>query len=107
MAIDVRVIDEPHVPGARWEHTEAIVVSSTAVSLPQRTYDIHERADIFVETAAIRFRLDGDDPTATAGLTGLVNDIIKLENGFELAGFRVIQRDAADATIRISYGTRI
>ena len=79
---------------------ERVVVGAAAVGLavPQRA----TRARISVETAAIRFRDDGGDPTGGANGVGHAaepGDVITVNP----AQFRAIRRDAADAVIQASY----
>ena len=60
------------------------------------------QANILVETAPIRYWLDGGVPTATEGILLNVGDVCILESAAEIAGFKCIAVDAS-ATLQISY----
>ena len=83
---------------------ESITVGTTVVSLSSKVRG-HNYALITVETAGIRFWLSSTLPTATVGHTLEAGDSLELF-GPELSTVRFIRRDAADATIRVSYGKR-
>ena len=82
---------------------ESITVSTTAVSLTAATVAARSAALITVESAAVRFRLDGTAPTATVGHVLLPDDGLELEGG-ELSKAQFISRDGSTATLRASYG---
>ena len=93
--------------GAVWLHHDPLTVSTTPIPLPEVFRHGHSRVTIEVQTAAIRYSLDGDNPTASTGRQGLVNDLITLENEYEVTQFRAIRRDAADSTLDVTYGTAV
>ena len=93
--------------GVIWDGFETITVSSSAIRLTGTEVTDHDVAVIDVETQALRFRVDGvADPTATVGRIAGVSDIIELTDPAELANFRAIRKDGADATIQVTYGHR-
>ena len=82
---------------------ETVTVTSTAGSLTPPIAAV--KAFLTLETAAIRFWVDGLDlPTATAGHQLEVGDTLELDNADEIRNFRVIRRDAVNATLYVSYG---
>jgi len=81
---------------------EALSVAGTAVAITSTLLDDHhDRATIYVDAAAIRFRTDGTAPTATTGTPAVPGDIIKLEDG-ELPDFQAISRDGGTATLYVT-----
>ncbi len=86
-----------------WDGYDSLTVSDAAVQLPAGMRD-HERAHITVESQSVRYRFDGDAPTATEGVQADAGDLIDLESRFEVAKFRVIRKDGTDATLRIHVG---
>ena len=93
--------------GVIWDDFESITTSTSAVRLTAATVTDHDMAVIDVETAPIRFRVDGvAAPTASVGRTALAGDQIILTDLSELSNFRAIRRDGTDATLRVTYGYR-
>ena len=91
--------------GHNFFDSERLTIGTTAVPLTLDKARGATFALITIETAAIRMRVTGETPTSSAGKVGNVDDVIKLENPQEIANFRVIRRDGADATIDVEYGT--
>jgi hypothetical protein len=56
-----------------------------------------------VETAAIRFTLEGTAPTATVGTNLAAGDIIIFESRAELLGFKAIRMTGTSATLHVEY----
>ena len=83
---------------------EAITVSTTALSLSAATYVGYRTAVITVEDFAVRFRVDGTNPTATEGHLVNAGGKIVLGSADEIAQFRVIRQSSGDAKLRVSYG---
>jgi hypothetical protein len=85
---------------------ESVTVSSTAIGMTVTAGNgfIPQVAEITVENAALRYRTDGTDPTATEGHEVADGGKIVLLNQGEVKLFRAIRRDGADATIRCSQG---
>ena len=92
--------------GPTYDAYESLSVSSTAVTLTAATYEARPYAFITVETAQIRFRLDGTAPTATEGHLAEPGDIIHLRNHDQLEDFQAI-RTSADAVIKCAYGNTV
>ena len=80
---------------------EDITVSSS--SIPLTTIPATAvRAVITVETDAVRFKTDGNNPSSTVGHLLNINDVLILESAADITAFKVI-RVTNDATIRVSY----
>ena len=90
--------------GTDYSAYEAITVSSAAVSLTTATILGKESAVITVETAVVRFRLDGTAPTSSEGHVLEVGDVLELDSSESMANVRFIRRDGTSATLRCSYG---
>ena len=82
---------------------ESVTVTGTSTSLTAATYDNAVRATISLETAPVRFRLDGTAPTASVGHTLEVNDVLELHSNDEISRARFIRRDGTYATLRVTY----
>ena len=93
-------------PPIEWVSFESITVSTTALTLTENLAENFSEAMITVEAQAIRFRLDGQAPTATVGHEVIVGGLVVLSGFWEMDKFQAIRRDGADATIRVSYGKR-
>jgi len=85
-------------------NSETLTVSSAAVGITAAELAGQpDYAFITVEGAAIRFWVDGTDPTATVGHPAENGGTIELF-GDELVKFRAIRRDGVNATLSISLG---
>ncbi len=85
---------------------ESLTISTVAVSITAGNIDQHhDDALITVETAAVRFRIDGTAPTATVGHVLEAGDVLELRGMGEIGKFQAIRRDGSDATLRVSTGT--
>jgi len=90
--------------GVAYTSYEAITVAGTAVGLTSGTYGQANSALIAVETASIRFRMDGTDPTASQGQEVGAGGIIELDSRDQIEKIRFIRRTGASATLRVHYG---
>jgi hypothetical protein len=85
---------------------ESKTVDATAggVSLTSGTYSTRRYALITVETAPVRFTVDGTAPVAAT--TGhLVNpgDIIKLDSNEDITAFRAIRETSTSGVLKVTY----
>lgn len=83
---------------------ENLTVSTAALQLTAATFLSATGAIILVEDAAVRFRLDGTDPSTSVGLMAEVGSYIYLTTQDQVQRFRVIRRDSGDAILRVQYG---
>ncbi len=89
---------------------EQITVSTTAVGLTTSNYDVSgadlgrrtKRVTCAVETAAIRFRLDGTDPTASVGWPANAGDQIVIDKPNDISSFKAIAQGSS-ATLSCTY----
>lgn len=56
-----------------------------------------------VETAQLRFRVDGGDPTTTVGILAEVGDFVEITGEHDVEKFRAIRTGATSAVIQPSY----
>ena len=89
-----------------WNGFESITVSSTALPFTASAVESKTEAFVTVESQAVRYRVDGQVPTATVGHVLEAGAVLTLSGPWELDKFRVIRRDASDATLRVTYGVR-
>ena len=97
---------ETQDPIVAWSAFETLTVSSTALPLTEALAENASFVTVTVESQAVRFRLDGVAPTATVGHVLTAGDSLELVGFWEIDQFRVIRRDASDATLSVSYGNR-
>lgn len=90
--------------GPAYEAFESVSVTDTATSLTAATVAQYTHALITCETAVVRFRLDGTNPTASVGHELAVGDSLALDSNDQLLNARFIRRDGVSATLRCSYG---
>jgi hypothetical protein len=88
--------------GEAYTNYEAITVSTTAIPLTTIPGGC-QYARVFVESQAVRFRLDGTVPTASEGEPVEAGSVIILDSRDQVTKFRVIRRDGSDATLRVHY----
>src|SRR5689334_9772251 len=74
------------------------------VSLTSGTYGTRRYAVITVDTADIRFTVDGTAPTATTGHLLSPDDVLKLYSAEDIAAFRAIRTGSTNAVLQCSYG---
>lgn len=90
--------------GADFRSHETLMVGASPVALNPSKYGAEVEALITVEGVAVRFWLDGDDPTPDEGHPLEVNDMLPLDGAAQLAKVRFISRDGKTATLQCSYG---
>ena len=77
-----------------------LTIGAAAVALANTDGDgvAARGATIQVQDAAVRWRVDRTDPTATVGDDAEPGDTIQLTSRGDVRGFRAIRRDGANAT---------
>lgn len=90
--------------GTHYSASESITVSTSSVGLTTATITGLNEAHITVETAAVRYWLDGSDPTAAVGHALAIGGILDLDSSESMENIRFIRRDGSDAVLRCSYG---
>lgn len=97
---------------ARAYNTESITVSNTAIGFTSATISPERKTKPYkavftVETAAIRFTVDGSTPTSSVGFLAQIGDIVTINGEGDIKNFRAIRTDATDAVIQPIYFTDI
>jgi hypothetical protein len=93
---------------ARAYNTESITVSNTAIGFtdatinPQRSIKPY-KAVFVIETAQIRFTVDGSTPTTTVGFLAEIGDIVTINGEHDIEKFKAIRTGSTDATIQPIY----
>lgn len=87
---------------------EDVTVSTVAVGFTAATYaptgyPAAAVAVVTVDTAAIRYRADGSNPTAAVGHPAAASQELVVCGVKAIAAFRAIRSGASDATLRVTY----
>ena len=88
--------------------TESITVSNTAIGFTSGSIEpgdgtIPYKATFTVETAQIRFTMDGTTPTSSIGFLAQIGDVITINGQSDIRAFRAIRVTSTDATIQPVY----
>ena len=85
---------------------EAVTVAGTAIGMTVTAAQgvRPDAAIITVESAAIRFTVDGTTPTATVGHLAEPGDVIELVDGQQVRLFSAIRQGGTSATIMCTQG---
>ena len=91
--------------GSKATEYESITVDNTVGGKTCTTAKVgtSTKAFITVETAQIRFTVDGAAPTTTVGHLANEGDIIELDSAEDIAAFRAIRTGSVSATIHCTY----
>lgn len=81
---------------------QTLALAASAVGLPAQSARRANRAWITVETGPVRYRLDGEDPTAADGHLLSIGDSLELEHRDQLQRARFIATGAS-AALRVSF----
>ena len=82
---------------------ETLTVADTAVGLTSATYSDATRAEMTLETAQIRFWVDGTAPTTSAGILVNVGDVVVLNSAAQIANFKAIRTGSTSGVLSIQY----
>lgn len=93
------------IAGQTFSAFETITVSSTAIGLTAGSINGKSIAFLTLETAQIRYRLDGTNPTASVGHILDAGDNLSLDGVGTLANLKMIRVGGSDGTIQASYGS--
>ena len=80
-----------------------LTIDSTAGGIALTVPGAARAAEIYVETAAIRFTRDGTAPTTTIGFVAYPGDIIPLNSRDECEKWLGIEDTTTDASIDVEY----
>lgn len=84
---------------------ESLTIDATVggIALTAGTYLTRRYAEITIETAPIRFTVDGTAPTTTVGHLVNPGDVIRLDSNEDITAFRAIRTTATSGTIKVTY----
>jgi len=82
---------------------ESITVADSAIGLTAAKYLDAEHAEMTLETAQIRFRLDGTDPTSSEGHLVEVGDVITLNSAAQIADFKATRTGSTSGVLKVTY----
>ena len=85
---------------------ESITVADAAISLTSATYDqvgYNMQAFITLETAQVRWRIDGTDPTSSEGHLLEAGQNLTLQDSQAVKNFRAIRTGATSGVMKVTY----
>ena len=82
---------------------ESITVAATAIGCTSSTYSDATKAEMTLETAQIRIRIDGTAPTASEGHIVEISDIVTLTSASQISQFKATRTGGTSGVLRISY----
>ena len=97
----------PKGVGPQFDAFEALTVSTVAVGFTAATIGSDRpHAHVIVEGNAVRYRIDGTDPTTTVGTVLEPGDELILDSTHDLVNIRFIRRDALTLRSIVTSGGR-
>ena len=97
------LITEAQLTGSNAANYESVTVANSAIGLTAGTYGANVYALITCETAQIRFRIDGTNPTASEGHVLNPGDILRLNSNADIAAFKAIRTGSVSGVIKVTY----
>lgn len=82
---------------------ESKTIANTAAGLTAGTYGKATHAEMTLETAQIRIRSDGTNPTASEGRLVEVGDQIILRSAAQIAAFKAIRTGGTSGVLKTEY----
>jgi hypothetical protein len=82
---------------------ESVTVAASAVGLTADTYGAATKAEMTLETAQIRVRKDGTNPTSSDGHLVEIGDTIMLKSAADIAAFKAIRTGSVSGVLKITY----
>jgi hypothetical protein len=91
---------------------ESVTVGATAVGLAATTLDPTGRGQMThctgrLETAQIRFRYDGTDPTASEGTPLEVGDVLEIDSHEDAARLKMIRTGGTSGVLKVHCDQRV
>jgi hypothetical protein len=82
---------------------ESITVATTAIGITSSLLSPNRRrAVLTAETAQMRFRVDGTDPTSSEGHLLEVGDTLELDQQEEMLNFRAIRTGSTSGVLKVT-----
>lgn len=93
--------------GPAFHAYESLAVAGTSVGFTAATYGAAcNYAWVQCEGAAVRFRMDGSDATATVGVILYPGEILELNSRDQVVRFEAIRKDGVSATLNAHFGVQ-
>lgn len=103
MSVSSRGIQVDRIWGGQTVGFEKVDIQGTAKGLTPAEYKNAQYALVSVETADIRCRFDGVNPTATDGIPFEDGDKFWIESAEDIARFKAIRSGSTSAVLQINY----
>ena len=82
---------------------ESVTVAAAAIGFTAGTYGTNTRALITCETAQVRYRVDGTNPTAAEGHILNPSDVVTLTSLADITAFRAIRTGATSGVLKVTF----
>ena len=82
---------------------ESVTVADTAIGFTALTYGTNTHALITAETAQMRYRADGTNPTAAEGHILNPGDVVTLTSLADITAFRAIRTGAVSGVLKVTF----
>ena len=82
---------------------ESVTVTDSAIGLTSGTYGDATKAEMTLETAQIRVRKDGTNPTSSEGHLVEIGDTVVLKSAADLATFKAIRTGSTSGVLKVTY----
>jgi hypothetical protein len=86
---------------------EQLTIDATVGGIALTAYAANTKGFITVETASIRFTVNGTAPTTTVGHIADPGDVIELDSLADMAAFRAIRTTSVSAVITATYSAEV
>ena len=93
------------ITGSLANNFEQLTIDATVggIALTPAKYTTNTKSFITIETASIRYRIDGTAPTAAIGHLLNAGDILILDSASDIANFKSIRTGSVSAVINCTY----
>ena len=82
---------------------EALAVAGSAVGFTAATFENAIAAQLVVEDAQVRYRVDGTDPTASVGAIADPGDVINISGYRDITSIRLIRTGGISAIVNAHF----
>ena len=82
---------------------ESITVADSAIGLTSAKFLLAQSVEMTLETAQIRVRFDGTNPSSSEGHIIDVGSVIHLNEASQLSRFNAIRTGAASGGLKVTY----
>lgn len=86
---------------------EEVTVAAASIGLTAGTYLDATRADLQLETAQVRYRIDGGAPSAAVGFLLEVGQALQLTGAADIAAFRAFRTGGTSGRLNATYSREV